>query len=223
MKKIAAFITGLFLCSALFAQTNEFKDFCKRNAESKIVRGDFELVQYNEKNKDAKRKSEGTFTLSEKDGIIWFTKKPVAATQVMMSTKIIQEVRGRKKIIDGKENPTFLSIAKITSSVFAGDYAEIEKNFDIEVFVINKFLEDGREEYDVELTPKKDSAIVTFIKKISLSICVYDDNAEAKGYKTCYISEFSMTDSGGGVSQYTLNNQIETDTLNTDEQKYFRE
>ena len=223
MKKIAAFITGLFLCVGLFAQSDEFKKFCRENAKSKMVRGDFELVQYNEKKKDAKRKSEGNFTLSVEDGIIWFTKKPVEVTQVMTDTKISQYVRGKKKVIDGKDNQTFLSIAKITASLFSGDYDEIEKNFEIEVFAVDYCYESGREDFEVELTPKKDSAIVTFIKKVNLSICVYDDNAEAKGYKTCYISEFSMTDSGGGISQYTLNNQIETDTLNADEQKYFRE
>lgn len=223
MKKIAAFITGLFLCAGLFAQSDEFNKFCRENAKSKMVRGDFELVQYNEKKKDAKRKSEGNFTLSVEDGIIWFTKKPVEVIQVMTDTKISQYVRGKKKVIDGKDNPTFLSIAKITASLFSGDYDEIEKNFEIEVFAVDYCYESGREDFEVELTPKKDSAVSSYIKKIQLIICFEDMPQNDKDFKACYISELTITDAAGNVSSYTLKGQKEIDNLTSDEQKYFKE
>ena len=223
MKKIAAFITGLFLCAGLFAQSDEFKKFCRENAKSKMVRGDFELVQYNEKKKDTKRKSEGNFTLSVDDGIIWFTKKPVEVIQIMTDTKITQYVRGKKKVIDGKDNPTFLSIAKITASLFSGDYDEIEKNFEIECGYILNSVYNGKTEYDVVLTPKKDSAVSSYIKKIQLIICFEDMPQNDKDFKACYISELTIADAAGNVSSYILKNQRETDSLTGDEQKYFKE
>lgn len=207
-------IFSLFLLSGILSGTNlfalridAFQFICSKLSEAKIVKGDFTLAQKSAKTGKTINSS-GTYTLSQKDGIIWFTEKPVKSVMVMMDDKIVQEMRGQKRVMDGKQNETFKGIANVTSAIFTGRYDDIKLKFEIK-WTEN---ESGGNIIDVELVPT-DKTIAAYLKKVYIKAQITKDSAE--------INEFTIIQFNDDEKKYVLSGQTRPKTLTESEKQYF--
>ena len=208
-KKIFSLVllSGIFLSTNIFADNKDvFQSVCVKLSEDKIVRGNFSLAQKSAKTGKTINSS-GTYTLSQEDGIIWFTEKPVKSAMVMMNDKIIQEMRGQKKVMDGKQNETFKGIANVISAIFTGRYDEIKAKFEI------NWKEDSSGKIiDVELIPV-DKMIAAYLKKVNIKAQLTDKGAE--------INEFTILQFNDDEKKYVLSGQMKTNSLTESEKQYF--
>lgn len=182
-----------------------FQFICSKLSKDKIVKGDFTLAQKSAKTQRTIN-SLGTYTLSQEDGIIWFTEKPVKSVMVMMNDKIVQEMRGQKKVMDGKQNETFKGIANVISAIFTGRYEEIKNKFE----VVQKKSSDGV--FEFELVPT-DKTIASYLKNVSIKARITDNGAE--------ISEFTIIQFNDDEKKYVLSGQTKPDSLTESEKQYF--
>lgn len=201
-----ALLFGIFLSANLFAdRIDRFQFVCIKLSEDKIVRGDFTLEQ-----KSAKTgktiSSSGIYTLSQQDGIIWFNEKPVKSVMVMMNDKIVQEMRGQKRVMDGKQNETFKGIANVISAIFTGRYEEIKTKFEI----VEK--SSAENVFEFELVPT-DKTIAAYLKNVSIKARITDNGAE--------IGEFTIIQFNDDEKKYVLSGQTKPDSLTESEKQYF--
>lgn len=205
---VLVLLGGIFLNGLLFAEADyTFKNVCENLSKDKIVRGSFTLKQKSGKTQKS-ISSSGTYTLSQQDGIIWFTEKPVKSVMVMMNEKIIQEIRGQKKIMDGKQNETFKEIANVISSIFTGRFEEINNKFEIN-FKIDDV--DGTKYY-VVLIPL-DKTIASYLKSVSINGICTKSKTE--------ILNFTILQFNDDEKTYTFSDQIKHTTLTESEEQYF--
>jgi len=218
MKNRKIFITLFILLSGLvFAQENTdkvtFKKVCESLSSKEITRGNFELERYIDKSKRA-LKSSGSFTISAKDGIIWFTEKPVETVMAVTEKYMIQvQPNGKKITTDASNNKTFGQIANITSSVFTGNYEVLENNFDI------VFSKQEKTIWKAVLTPKDDS-LKAFIENVTLLLDVTLPNENA-GVFNVKITVFEMATPSKDKTTYKLSSQSYSDTLSENEKTFF--
>lgn len=210
IKKLTAalIISTISLCGIFAQQKNDFEKICTGLSKSKIVRGDFEQTQTVKKTARSV-KSSGKFTISADDGMIWFTEVPVKSVMAVTKTFMVQEMNGRKRKIDGSKNPTFTNMANVISSLFTGNYEEINKNFEV-TCVKDENTKSG---WIITLTPT-DKTISSYIKEITVTA------VQAQGGNT-YLTHITMISFSEDTTSYELKNQVVTDTLTTDEAKYF--
>lgn len=218
IKKGIVFFLGIIFATNIFAEEPvNFLNVCKLISNVKFARGDFEVLMRKPKSKKTLEeydfKSSGNYTLSADEGVIWFTTEPVKNIMVMKSTKIIVEMNGKAKVIDGEKNQTFIDFAKITSSVFTGNYETINEKFNIEYSIEKKEIDVSLEfNWSAKLTPK-DKTVETFLKEIIIEGDCNTKNAQ--------ITKLAMIQTNGGSSVYMLKNRVEIDSLNENESKYF--
>lgn len=204
------FFAEFFFSFCFFAADGNpgFKDVCDGLSKNRLVRGDFELIQHNEKTgKDLT--SSGNFVLSSDDGIIWFTKKPVEMVMAVTKNYLIQEIKGKQRKIDGSKNKTFLETANVVSAMFTGDYEKISGMFEIAYAVENR---DGGFFWKAVLTPV-DQTLASYFKTVEMSGTKFRDST--------FVTEFTTVQLSGGRETYRLKNQRIIDTLSENEKKYF--
>lgn len=207
-KKIFSLVllSGILLSSNIFARRiDAFQSICFKLSKDKIVKGDFILAQKSAKTQKTINSS-GTYTLSQQDGIIWFTEKPVKSVMVMMNDKIVQEMRGQKRVMDGKQNETFKGIANVISAIFSGRYDEIKTKFEI----VEK--SSAENVFEFELVPT-DKTIAAYLKNVSIKARITDNGAE--------ISEFTIIQFNDDEKKYVLSGQTKPDSLTESEKQYF--
>lgn len=207
-KYLIVMISILFGIQGIFADSSsDFKQLCAKLSKVNIVRGEFELSQFVKKN-NRNVNSSGKYTISAKDGMIWFTESPVQSVMAVTKEYIVQDNKGRQRKMDGSKNPTFAHMAEAISSLFTGKYEEIYHNFDVEC----SLTENSKSVWNIILTPK-DKTIASYISKIQIQL-----NDLSGG---CHITQIIMVTINGDSSTYRLKNQVLTDNLNSDEAKYF--
>lgn len=207
-KKIFSLVllSGILLSSNSFAEKSDsFQSICFKLSKDKIVKGNFILAQKSAKTQKTINSS-GTYTLSQQDGIIWFTEKPVKSVMVMMNDKIVQEMRGQKRVMDGKQNETFKGIANVISAIFTGRYEEIKAKFEI----VEK--SSAENVFEFELVPT-DKTIAAYLKNVSIKARITDNGAE--------ISEFTIIQFNDDEKKYVLSGQTKPDSLTESEKQYF--
>lgn len=199
-------LSGILLSSNIFAEKSDsFQSICSKLSKDKIVKGDFTLAQKSAKTQKTINSS-GKYTLSQEDGIIWFTEKPVKSVMVMMNDKIVQEMRGQKRVMDGKQNETFKGIANVISAIFTGRYDEIKTKFEI----VEK--SSAENVFEFELVPT-DKTIAAYLKNVSIKARITDNGAE--------ISEFTIIQFNDDEKKYVLSGQTKPDSLTESEKQYF--
>lgn len=200
-------LSVIFFNANIFSETSDlFKFFCMKLSENKIIRGDFTLAQKSAKTGKAINSS-GTYTLSQNDGIIWFTEKPVKSVMVMMDDRIVQEIRGQKKVMDGKQNETFKGIADVISAIFTGRYDEINSKFEI-----NCKENKNEKNFEIELIPS-DKTIAVYLKKVVIKAQIAGNSAE--------INEFTIIQFNDDEKKYVLSGQTGINSLSESEKHYF--
>lgn len=211
-KIVACFIISL-LCSFFYSnelnnKDNEFERICNKLSKNVLFRGDFELEQFSAKTQ-RKIISSGNFTLSSQDGIIWFTTKPINSVMAVTDSFIVQQMKGKRRKIDGSKNKTFSQMANIISALFTGKYDVISKDFTID---FNSEKKNNLTYWKAKLV-SNNSTLKSYIKEINIS------GFESKN--SSFISEIELIQFNDDKSTYRLNNQKVIDTLNDDEKQYF--
>lgn len=213
VKKIVIVFVSLVvgLCCGMAQSYDSFEELCNTVGKNKLLRGDFEMNQKNEKTGKKEVNSEGTFTLSADDGMIWFTEKPVKSVMVVTNNFVMQEINGKQRKIDGSKNQTFTKMATVTSSIFTGNYDELSKNF--EITFMPMAANPKTHVYGATLIPT-DKMMSTFMKSIDITISGPETG-------TLYIDYIKIEYKTGDTVIYRLKNQTVIDNLNSDEVKYF--
>lgn len=209
MKKIGkillAALTGLLISGSLFAVSLE--QVCNQLAEHPVTKGDFEQLKTITTAKGARDlKSSGTFVFGV-EGIMWNTLKPFPSKMVVTKSKIIQtDAKGNENVIDGKDNPTFASIASTISAVFSNDLTLLKQNFEI------GFTDNGNNTWEMKLTPK-DSTISSVMQYLIVS-------GKTSG-TTSSLDSIVMQESSDNKIRYNFTNQSYPKELSTDEKVLF--
>lgn len=214
MKKNILFliIIGFLACSFLYSneqsKNDEFQNICINLSKNKLIRGDFELEQFSFKTKN-KVVSSGNFTLSSDNGIIWFTTNPINSVMAVTDSYIIQEIRGKKRKIDGSKNKTFEEMAKIISSLFVGNYDVISEDFNIEYGLEKK----GDINFWSAKLVSKNSTLASYIREVNIS------GTHSKN--SAFIENIELILFNNDKSIYRLKNQKVIDNLSNNEKQYF--
>ena len=196
--------TFAFLPSiSISAQSNsDFSTVCKNLSEHKITKGNFNQIKMIKKLK-REIKSSGIFLISVDKGVLWNTQKPLKSSMAITKDGIIQtNAQGKKNVVATGGNAIFEQVSGLLTSLFDGNFDEINKNFDIEFI-------GSAESWNVNLVPK-DSSVKNFIESIEM---VGSDKIDA----------MILHESGGDFTKYEFSNQIFPDSLTSEELSAFTE
>ncbi len=151
--------------------------------------------------------SSGNFIICG-EGIAWNTTRPLRTLLAVTEDKIIQQLPdGSKNVMDGSGNQTFQSIATTLSSLFSGDRAALEKNFDI------SFSSSGGN-WQMTLLPK-DSSVASMMTSI-----VMEGLQEENGGET-FLNTLRIEEKAGGRITYSFSDLQHKDSLEEHEKAYF--
>ncbi len=203
MKKILSLlISTLFICNVFSA---DLKSVCDGLSKTPITKGDFTQIKtINAKGRTLK--SSGNFIISL-EGIIWKTLKPFPSNLIVTENAMIQiAADGKKNVMSASDNQIFQNIAQTLSSVFAGNSAILEKNFDVDF----KEVEAGK--WIVVLTPK-DTTIGSIMKTLTLEGSISSANV--------ILSSLELAEASNNKIRYEFSNQIYPKELTTDEKAFF--
>ncbi len=201
IKRLPILIFSAFLaCSAAFA--DDFSDVCSKIAERKVTKGSFVQTKSIKKlNREVV--SRGTFIIADGEGIFWNTEKPFPSKMAVTKSAVIQtSASGKKSVMKSSGNQTFEEFSEILSSVFDGNYENLEKNFEI------NFSRNGQI-WSAVLVPKSD-----VLKKFTKNIEMAGDSA---------LKSVILNENTGDFLKYEFSNQVYEDSLTADEKALFTE
>lgn len=199
-KKLIVFFAAMLVFSGIASAEGNFMEICKTLSEHNVTKGDFSQIRYVKKMKK-EFSAEGTFIISVADGMFWDTKKPFASKIAFTKNSVIQIAKnGKKSVIKGKNNASFEEFSTVFSSLFDGNYENIEKNFDID-------FSGNINSWKVVLTPKAE-----ILKKTIATIELGGDTL---------IKNLTTNEVSGDFSKYTFSNHIFAETLSADEKAFF--
>lgn len=164
MKKLVVLLAVLILFgtmgTALVAQTLTLSSVCEGLSKHPNTTGDFTQIKTINAN-GRQLKSSGKFIIS-KMGIMWKTQKPFPSSIVITKDKMIQTAAdGKQTVMNGSDNQIFKNISDCLSSVFAGNSADLEKNFTTD------FKDNANGSWTLVLTPK-DSTISSVMQQLEM-------------------------------------------------------
>ena len=204
--KILVFLAALFAILPLFpAEELTFDTICKHLAAYKNTTGEFTQIKTTALKKSLK--SSGTFILT-RDGVVWKTLKPVPSKVAIIDTYMITtDAKGKKTAKSMLNSDTFLKVNDIVSSLFAGNSAEINKNFKM------NFKANGSEKWEALLVPK-DKTISYAISSMNLK------GTFVKGSVSIFMAEIYFAD--GGSMSYIFEHQKHPEKLTQEELDEFK-
>ena len=204
---MSAFAASAFAATSLIDRPvtaptrGDVERICAGLTGNKVMRGDFA------QRKDIKSLSRaftgnGTFVISQDDGILWNTQKPFPSFMAVTGDKIIQTTpQGKSSVLDAGQNPIFTQFADTIHSVFSGNASTLFAHFTV------YYLPSKDGEWQIGLIPK-DSVIRSVISSMTL-----------KG-KT-HLDHFRMEEPSGDTVQYDFSNQTYSGDLTDAERKQF--
>lgn len=78
--------------------------------------------------------SDGTFLLSQQHGLIWQQSSPFAVMLVLADDKLLQQFSEQSpQIIEAKDNPMVFYFSHLFLSLFKGDIAALQSQFDMQL------------------------------------------------------------------------------------------
>lgn len=206
MKRFFLIVSAAVFANIVFAQTS-LRQVSDALSKGKITRGEFSLERFSAKTNRA-IKSGGVFTFAIGHGMIWFTKNPIKTTQAVTTDFMLTEnARGERTKIQGSQNKIYAQMAALTSAIFSGDLATIERNARPDFFC-------EEEKWRVELFPRDDS-IKAMLEKIVI--------AGTFSKTSCVVTELRMIFKNGDSSSYQLRGHGFFDTLTNNEKSFFEE
>lgn len=204
MKKIFIGLIITFFVSGLFAQNLSIQSICEGLSKHPNTTGDF--IQIKTINANGRQlKSSGNFIISV-EGIMWKTLKPFPSSLVITKNSMIQTgANGQKSVMSGADNAIFQNIADTLSSVFAGNTAQLEKNFKTD-------LKQTDNNWEIIFTPK-DSVIAAVMQTLVLS------GEENKS--EIILESLELSETSSNKIRYEFQNQKYPKELTEDEKANF--
>lgn len=204
-KTLLAIFTGFLISGSLYAISID--EVCNQLAAHPVTKGDFVQLKTITTAKGSRElKSNGTFIFGV-DGIMWNTVKPFPSKMVVTKTRIIQtDAKGNENIIEGKDNPTFASVASTISAVFSNDLSLLKQNFDV------SFKDSGNGTWEMKLIPK-DSTITSVMQSL-----VVGGNYSSGSSS---LDSIVMYETSDNKITYNFTNQTYPKELTTDEKALF--
>lgn len=204
--KILLFLVAIFAISPLFpAEELTFETICKHLAAFKNTTGEFTQIKTSALKKSLR--SSGTFILT-RDGVVWKTLKPVPSKVAIIDAYMIStDAKGKKTVKSMLNSDTFLKVNDIVSSLFAGNSAEINKNFKV------NFKATSSEKWEALLVPK-DKTISYAISSMNLK------GTFVKGSVSIFMAEIYFAD--GGSMSYIFEHQKHPEKLTQEELDEFK-
>ena len=207
MKKTILILIMTLLMGSVFAEAISLEKICSSLAARPNTTGDFtqtKTVQTNGRS----LKSSGKYILSP-EGILWKTEKPFPSSLILTKDAMVQvAANGTKSVMSGKDNQIFANVSDTLSSVFSGDIAKLQKNFNCD------FKKGEGDKWSVTLSPK-DATISSVMKTLVLSGS-YNEKAD-----TAELLSLEMTEASGNTILYDFTNQKYPKELSKDEKQNF--
>lgn len=117
-------------------------------AQHEIVRGDFTQLRHIEMFEQP-LSSQGNFTLSKHQGLLWQQTVPFPVNLVLTKDKLRQTFAGQKpQTVTAKDNPMAFYFSHVFLAVFHGDTQALQEQFDIAFKVTSG-------DWTITLTPKQ--------------------------------------------------------------------
>ncbi|WCP69609.1 outer membrane lipoprotein carrier protein LolA [Vibrio tubiashii] len=117
-------------------------------AQHEIVRGDFTQLRHIEMFEQP-LSSQGNFTLSKQQGLLWQQTIPFPVNLVLTEDKLRQTFAGQKpQTVTAKDNPMAFYFSHVFLAVFHGDTQALQEQFDIAFKVTSG-------DWTIKLTPKQ--------------------------------------------------------------------
>ena len=204
--KTLIFLTTIFFIFNLFpAEELSFETMCRHLAAYKNTTGEFTQIKTSALKKSLK--SSGTFILT-RDGVVWKTLKPVPSKVAIIDAYMITtDAKGKKTAKSMLNSDTFLKVNDIVSSLFAGNSAEINKNFKV------SFKANGKEKWEALFVPK-DKNISFAVSSVNLK------GTFVKGSVAIFMAEIYLAD--GGSMSYIFEHQKHPEKLTQEEMDEFK-
>lgn len=190
----------------LIAQTNlTLSAVCEGLSNHPNTTGNF--IQTKTINANGKQlKSSGTFIISNV-GIMWKTEKPFPSSIVITKDKMVQTAaNGKKTVMSGTDNQIFKNISDCLSSVFAGNCADLEKNFKTD------FSDNNDGTWSLVLMPK-DSTISSVMQQLEMKGTVSSTVIK--------MDSLEMIETSSNKIKYEFANQKYPQELTADEKSNF--
>ncbi|ELV8553044.1 outer membrane lipoprotein carrier protein LolA [Vibrio fluvialis] len=140
-------LSAASLFSTAMAQVTDLASLQTQLQRFEIVRGDFTQSRKIEMFAEP-LSSQGTFLLDKAHGLLWQQSTPFPVNLVLTQDKLRQTFVGQApQTITAKENPMAFYFSHIFLSVFHGDTAQLQSEFDLDFSVQD-------EQWTLVLTPK---------------------------------------------------------------------
>lgn len=209
MKKLFVLLAVLFSFgtggTALVAQQMTLSSVCAGLSKHPNTTGDFTQIKTINAN-GRQLKSTGKFIISNQ-GIMWKTQKPFPSSIVITKDKMIQTAAdGKQTVMSGSDNQIFKNISDCLSSVFAGNSADLEKNF------ITDFTDNGDGSWILILTPK-DATISSVMQQLQMKGTVSSSLVK--------MDSLEMSETSSNKIKYEFSNQEYPKELSDDEKTNF--
>lgn len=209
MKKLFVLLAVLFSFgaggTALVAQQMTLSSVCAGLSKHPNTTGDFTQIKTINAN-GRQLKSTGKFIISNQ-GIMWKTQKPFPSSIVITKDKMIQTAAdGKQTVMSGSDNQIFKNISDCLSSVFAGNSADLEKNF------ITDFTDNGDGSWILILTPK-DATISSVMQQLQMKGTVSSSLVK--------MDSLEMSETSSNKIKYEFSNQEYPKELTDDEKTNF--
>lgn len=176
-------------------------DLQQRLTVHKLLRGEF-TQEKKMKMFKAPLLSNGTFLLTDKEGLVWSQKMPFPVSLVLIKDKLSQQFSGQKaQVIEAKTNPMVFYFSHLFLSLFKGDIEALEDQF--------------------KLSQSGDSAswILKLVPKSAPLNKVFSDITISGGE---FINELRLSELSGDVSQIKFSAQkVLPAQLTNDEKRAF--
>jgi len=131
-----------------WAEVTDLTSLQKQLAEHTIVRGEFTQLRHIEMFEQP-LSSQGHFTLSKQQGLLWQQDVPFPVNLVLTEDKLRQTFSGQEpQVITAKDNPMAFYFSHVFLAVFHGDTEALKEQFDID-------FEAKSGKWVIELTPRQ--------------------------------------------------------------------
>ncbi|GAD80386.1 outer membrane lipoprotein carrier protein LolA [Vibrio ezurae] len=129
-------LMALMIVSPLsYAQVTDLASLQTQLAKHPMVRGDFTQLRSIEMFAQPLR-SQGTFTLSKNEGLLWQQNTPFPVNLVLTKDKLRQTFANQTpQVITAKDNPMAFYFSHVFLAVFHGDTQALKAQFDIDFSV----------------------------------------------------------------------------------------
>ncbi|KJY81965.1 membrane protein [Vibrio galatheae] len=129
-----------------WAQVTDLDSLQAQLAQHSLVRGDFTQLRHIEMFEQP-LSSQGKFTLSKQQGLLWQQTTPFPVNLVLTQDKLRQSFAGQDpQVITAQDNPMAFYFSHVFLAVFHGDTEALQEQFDIE-------FKRGSNQWTIELTP----------------------------------------------------------------------